>query len=74
MKYLVVARGFNEPDNNTPSDVLWAKMTDIEPKDMAKCEKVYTSEFETDYEHGVTIDFYPLEELNEEWVKVAEIW
>ena len=74
MKYLVIARGFNEPDNNTASDVLWAKMTDIDPKDMARYEKVYTSEFENDYEHGVSIDFYPADELEDEWIKVSEIW
>lgn len=74
MKYLVILRGFNEPDNNTPSDEIWAKIADIDPSDLAKCEKVYTSEFENDYEHGVGIDFYPLDEVNNEWIKVSEIW
>ena len=74
MKYLVVVRGFNEADNNTPSDEIWAKITDIEPSDLPKYEKVYTSEFETDYEQGVSIDFYPIAELDETWVKVMEIW
>lgn len=74
MKYLVILRGFNEPDNNTPSDEIWAKAVDIEMSEMAKCEKAYTSEFENDYEHGVSIDFYPLDEMDNEWVKVSEIW
>lgn len=74
MKYLVVVRGFNEADNNTPSDEIWAKITDIEPSDLTKCEKVYTSEFETDYEHGVSVDFYPIAEIDETWLKVMEIW
>lgn len=74
MKYLVVVRGFNEADNNTPSDEIWTKITDIEPSDLAKCEKIYTSEFEADYEHGVSVDFYPIAELDEEWLKVMEIW
>ena len=74
MKYLVIVRGYNEPDNNTPSDEIWAKTTDIEPSDMAKCEKVYTGEFEGDYANGVSIDFYPIEELDNEWLKVSEIW
>lgn len=74
MKYLVILRGFNEPDNNTPSDEIWTKIADIEPNDLAKCEKVYTGEFENDYEHGVGIDFYPLDEVNNEWIKVSEIW
>lgn len=74
MKYLVVVRGFNEADNNTPSDEIWAKITDIEPSDLAKCEKVYTSEFENDYEHGVSVDFYPIAEIDETWEKIIEIW
>lgn len=74
MKYLVIVRGYNEPDNNTPSDEIWAKITDIEPSDMAKCEKVYTSEFEGDYANGVSVDFYSIEELDNEWLKVSEIW
>ena len=74
MKYLVVVRGFNEADNNTPSDEVWTKITDIEPSDLAKYEKIYTSEFENDYEYGVSVDFYPIAELDETWVKVMEIW
>lgn len=74
MKYLVIVRGYNEPDNNTPSDEIWAKITDIEPSDLAKCEKVYTSEFEGDYENGVSVDFYSIKELDNEWLKVSEIW
>lgn len=74
MKYLVIVRGYNEPDNNTPSDEIWAKITDIEPSDLAKCEKVYTSEFEGDYTDGVSVDFYHIKELDNEWLKVSEIW
>ena len=74
MKYLVVVRGFNEPDNNTPSDVIWARVVDIKPDDMAKHEKNYTNEFNEDYEHGVSVDFYPLAELNDAWLKISEIW
>lgn len=74
MKYLVILRGFNEPDNNTPSDEIWAKVVDIEMSEMAKCEKVYTNEFEGDYANSVSVDFYPLDEMDNEWVKVSEIW
>lgn len=74
MKYLVILRGFNEPDNNTPSDEIWAKVVDIEMSEMVKCEKVYTSEFEGDYANSVSVDFYPLDEMDNEWVKVSEIW
>ena len=74
MKYLGVVRGFNEADNNTPSDEIWTKITDIEPSDLPKYEKVYTSEFAADYEHAARVDFYPIAELDEEWLKVMEIW
>ena len=73
MKYLVVVRGFNEADNNTPSDEIWAKITDIEPSDLPKYEKIYTSEFENDYEHGVSVDFYPINEIDETWAMIIFI-
>lgn len=74
MKYLVVARGFNEPDNNTPSDEIWCKVVDIEPNEVTKYEKVFTDEFGEDYEHGVEVELRPLVEFEDEWVKVSEIW
>lgn len=74
MKYLVIVRGYNEPDNNTPSDEIWAKTADIEPSDIEKYEEVYMSEFEGDYANGASVDFYPIEELDNEWRKVSEIW
>ena len=74
MRYLATARGFNEPDNNTPSDEIWCKVVDIEPSEVAKYEKVFTDEFSEDYEHGVEVDLRPLVEFEDEWVKVSEIW
>ena len=74
MKYLATARGFNEPDNNTPSDEIWCKVVDIEPSEVAKYEKVFTDEFSEDYEHGVEVELRPLVEFKDEWVKVSEIW
>ena len=74
MKYLVVARGFNEPDNNTPSDEILAKVIDIEPTAVAKYEKVITDDLNSDYEHGVDIQIIPIEELQDEWKGVFDIW
>ena len=74
MRYLATARGFNEPDNNTPSDEIWCKVVDIEPSEVAECEKVFTDEFGEDYESGVEVELRPLVEFNDEWVKVSEIW
>lgn len=74
MKYLATARGFNEPDNNTPSDEIWCKVVDIEPSEVAKYEKVFTDDMNVDYAHGAEVELLPLVEFEDEWVKVCEIW
>ena len=73
-KYLVLARGLNEPDNNTPSDEILAKVVDIEPTEVAKYEKVITDDLNSDYEHGVVVQIIPIEELQDEWRGVFDIW
>lgn len=73
-KYLAIARGFNEPDNNTPSDVIWCKVVDCSDDEVAKYEKVFTDEFSEDYEHGVDVQLIPISEIQDEWEKVIEIW
>lgn len=73
MKYLATARWVNEPDNNTPSDVIWCRVVDIEPSEVAKYEKAFENEFSGYYTYGVEIELRPLAEFNE-WVKVSEIW
>lgn len=74
MKYLFMARGFNEPDNNTPSEQVWAKVVECEPTEVAHYEKTFTEDFEKDYPYGVEIMFEPLENFEDEWVKVSDIW
>ena len=74
MKYLATARGYNEPDNNTPSDEIWCKVVDIEPSGVAKYEKVFENEFAEDYAYGVMVELRPLVEYEDDWVKVSEIW
>ena len=74
MKYLFMARGFSEPDNNTPSEVIWCKVVECEPTEVARYEKVFTYEFNEDYPYGVAIMFEPLENFEDEWVKVSDIW
>lgn len=74
MKYLVVARQFFESDNNTPSDKVWVKITELEPADLARAEKVYIDEFNEDDPIDVNITFYPVSEVDEEWIKITEIW
>ena len=74
MKYLFIVRGFNEPDNNTPSDQIWCKVVECEPTEVSRYEKVFTDEFSEDYAYGVEVIFEPLENFEDEWVKVSDIW
>ena len=74
MKYLVVMRECYECDNNTPSDKVWAKIVEFkDEQEKEQAEKVYLNEYVEDEAFGASVDFFPLEELNE-WVKVSEIW
>lgn len=74
MRYLFVARGLNEGDNNTPSDEVWAKVVDIDPSEVEKYEKASIDDFADDYDYGVEIMFEPLENFEDEWLKISEIW
>lgn len=71
MKHLVVARTFNEPDNNTPSNEVWCKVVDVEPSEVAKYEKVFEKDFSGDY---IEVELRPLAEFEDEWVQVSEVW
>lgn len=74
MKYLVVMRECYECDNNTPSDKVWAKIVEFKDEhEMEQAEKVYLNEYVEDEVVEASVDFFPLEKLNE-WVKVSEIW
>jgi hypothetical protein len=72
MKYLIVMREFYEPDNNTPSDKIWAKVEDIEDKHSIS-EEDYIKQYKEDEAYDATIRFIPLEDLTE-WEKLEEIW
>lgn len=72
-KYLVVARGYNEPDNNTPSDVILARIIECEPKECREYGEKFEKELLEDYPIGVDIEFYEVGMLNE-WRKVSVIW
>lgn len=76
MKHLVVVRGYNEPDNNTPSDEIWVKVEDFDPTyNRYDLEKKYEAEFkDVDYANGVSVDCYPLAEIESGWLKISEIW
>lgn len=73
MKYLAVIHGFNEPDNNTPADEIWAQVVEVKDEhEKIQAEKIYHDDFLEDY-FAVEVGFFPLEELDE-WGKVSEIW
>lgn len=75
MKYLVVLHEYFECDNNTPSDKLWVKITEFKDEhEKILAEKIYTGEFMEDGCCDVSVKFIPVEEIDEEWEKVEEIW
>lgn len=75
MKYLVVLHEWFEGDNNTPSDKIWAKITEIKnDHERIKAEKVYLDEFSEDGALDISVKFIPLVAIDEEWEKVEEIW
>ena len=75
MKYLVVMRECYERDNNTPSDKVWAKITEFKDEhEKQQAENTYLNECVEDEAVEASVDFFPLEKLQDEWVKVSEIW
>ena len=75
MKYLVVMRECFECDNNTPSDKIWAKIAEFKNEhEKNQAENIYLNECVSEGATGACVDFYPLEDLKDEWVKVGEIW
>ena len=74
MKYLIVARGLNEPDNNTPSDEIWVRVIECEPKDLEQREKILELALSKDYEYGVELEHIELGVIEKGWRKATEIW
>ena len=75
MKYLVVMRESFECDNNTPSDQVWCKVSEFKTDhEKSQAENIYINECVEEGAIGAEVEFIPLNELDEEWVKVSEIW
>lgn len=74
MKYLAVARGFNEPDNNTPSEDILVRVVDIEPSEKEGFEKTFEEELSKSFDHGSSVALYKLDQLQDSWGEVATIW
>lgn len=74
MNYLIVARGFNEPDNNTPSDEVFVKIIDCGQDEIERYVKRFEDDMYEDYPVGVNIETVPVERIKDDWEKVVEIW
>ena len=75
MKYLAVVRGFNEPDNNTPSDEVFAIVVECanDREVMNARTKIY-KDFENDFTEGAEVMMYALDELSNGYKRIMEIW
>lgn len=71
---LVVAKGLNEPDNNTPESEVLVKIVDIESSEVPEQRDELMEDLSGEYDKGVEIDFYPLDSFDGDWAKVATMW
>lgn len=75
MKYLVVVRGFNEPDNNTPSDEVFASVVECaNDKEVMERRTQAYKDFENAFTEGAEVMMYALDELKDNYKRVMEIW
>lgn len=68
MKYLAIAREFNEPNNNTPSSIISAKI--VENANLNDLEKEF-KEISTANEFQIIL--IKIEDLDN-WKNIVEIW
>ena len=69
MKYLAVARVYNEGDDSTPSSQVWCKVMDCEKDDVGRAESIIANDFIADCE-DCDVKLIPLEE--NEWILADE--
>lgn len=74
MRFLAIVRGLNDPDNNTPSDEVWARLVECEPQDIPEKEKAIKKYWNRNYPIGVEVVLIPLEIIKDEWAKGLTIW
>lgn len=75
MKYIAIVRGFNEPDNNTPSDEVFATVVECanDKEVMDARTKIY-KDFEDDFIGGAEVIMYELDYLSEGYKRILETW
>lgn len=74
MKYVIIIRGANEPDNNTPADVIWVGVMEFAVMNKEDIEKTITDEWGKDYDCGVDVQLFTLDELDGTYRKALELW
>lgn len=73
MKYIIVVRGFNEPDNNTPSEVIRVGYGVYNCSKKRLAEKI-EKEWSEIHPCGVSVQVFTQEELNLRYEKAFDIW
>ena len=72
MKYLAVARVFNEPDNNTPASEVFVKSIECNEKDKDRLEEHLAHRFVVKGRVDCKVELLPLSSIKDEWQKVSE--
>lgn len=71
MKYLAVIRGYNEADQNTPSDEVWCSVIETDNPNVRARE--IENEWRDNFNFDIDVELIPLTELKE-WKKVLVLW
>lgn len=75
MKYIAIVRGFNESDNNTPSDEIFITVVECSnDKEVMKTRSKIYEEFENAFTDGAEVIMYALDELTSGYKRIREIW
>lgn len=75
MRCLVILHEYFEPDNNTPAERTLIKISEYASAgEKARAESIYLNESLEDGAVAGSVEFAPLEELDEEWRLADEKW
>lgn len=71
MRYLAVIRGYNEGDNNTPTDEVWASVVATDTPNITA--RNIENEWRDTFNFDIEVELIPLEDLRG-WKKISERW
>ena len=74
MKYIAVARIYNEPDNNTAANQVWIKVVECEESELSKMESMFANDFISDGCENCDVELMPYSLFEDEWLKISEEW